>query len=467
MAYLLIDNFAAGLDTRKSPITAPPGTLRRLVNAVITPGGEIQKRRAFVPILTLTGTFGLAATENNLYAFTRNTDVTPPAFPVAGLGLIYQKIPNSSATLVQSDVDNFDGKIYLVGSDPAGGTAALKNPHYYNAIETQGSGKGYYVRSYQSKVYSVSGKNLSFSAVGDPANWTTGTGAGFINISLQDADSEFLTSLEVYYNKLAIFSSEATQIWAVDPDPLQNAFEQLLRGSGTISPRSTLQYGSGDVLYLDSSGIRSVKAKDSSNSGSVSDIGSPIDALIQTIKTSLGESYLSKAIAMLEPLVGRFWMIFPNEIYVLSYFPGPKITAWSRFTLTFTVDHAVSAGGRIFLRSGNTLYLYGGLTNTEYDNCGVEVRLPFLDNKKPGHNKIYEAFDASVKGTWRVSLATNINSEDTEEDIANLTESTWGYGRVEAIGYASHFSLRFYNNDANLCELYNCALHFQQADDEQ
>ena len=39
-------------------------------------------------------------------------------------------------------------------------------------------------------------------------------------------------------------------------------------------------------------------------------------------------------------------MIFPNQIFVLSYFPGPKITAWSRFILPFTADYAVSCGGQ-------------------------------------------------------------------------------------------------------------------------
>ncbi|HXJ71944.1 MAG TPA: hypothetical protein VNM37_03785, partial [Candidatus Dormibacteraeota bacterium] len=64
MAYIAIDNFAAGLDTRKSALTSAAGTLQRLTNATITPGGEIAKRRAFVKIATLTGTFGLAATES-------------------------------------------------------------------------------------------------------------------------------------------------------------------------------------------------------------------------------------------------------------------------------------------------------------------------------------------------------------------------------------------------------------------
>ena len=66
MPYLLISDFAGGLDTRKSALTSPAGTLQRLNDCVITPGGEIAKRKAFVQVADLTGSFGLAATESKI-----------------------------------------------------------------------------------------------------------------------------------------------------------------------------------------------------------------------------------------------------------------------------------------------------------------------------------------------------------------------------------------------------------------
>jgi hypothetical protein len=646
MAYEVVDNFAAGLDLRKSPLTAPGGTLVRLKNAVINPGGEIEKRRAFVKLGSnlLAGTFGLASTEATLYAFTRNVTTTPPALGVPGTTLKYQRLPNAAADLQQMDYDTFDGKVYFVGYQASGADAKAKNPHYYDGFETEGSGKGYYIRTYQSKVYSVSGKYLYFSAVNNPVLWnesalidavivtkldktnpatvtvaladiskfttgmkvliqgatgtgltvangiktvgtvnagigtftlnatdcstataaqTTGlsatpainvvsissanpavvtvaaadigkftnemtveifnatgtgtvnangkhqisgvgspansftlvnvntsggvalgsgiatvvhsadtarTGAGFINLSLQDSDSEFLTSLEVYYDKLAIFSSEAVQLWAVDPDPLQNAYVQLLRGTGTTAPRSTSQYGSGDVLYLDQSGVRSLRARDSSNSAAVSDIGSPIDAVINGENpaiTPIPAAELDKGIALLEPLVGRFWMVFPNKLYSLSYFPGPEITAWSEHTPGFTIDHAVACGGRIYARSGDELYVYGGVNGNQRDACGVEVRLPYLNGKKPGHNKIFEALDMSIAGTWEVYVNYNPSDPEAEELVGTFSAPTWNGGRAELSGYASHISLRFKNTDANHASISNIAIHYQLVDDEQ
>jgi hypothetical protein len=475
VAYEVVENFAAGLDNRKSPLTAPGGTLTRLTNAAVNPGGEIEKRRAFVKLGTnlLAGTFGLAATSSTLYVFGRNEVPTVPASPVPGVGLVGLQVPGLGAEATQTDYDVFDGRIYLVCYNPSGLTDVDKNPHYYAQAgtlfthPTEGAGKGYYVRTYQSKIYSVTGKYLYFSAVNDPMLWDTGTGHGYINLSLQDADSERLTSLEVYYDKLGIFSTEAIQLWAVDPDPLANAYVQLLRGTGTNAPRSTSQYGSGDVLYLDQSGVRSMKAKDSSNSAAVSDIGSPIDALIQEIHRDRGQTYFNKAIALLEPLVGRFWMVFPDIIYVLSYFPGPKITAWSKYVPGFTIDHAVACGGHLFFRAGDDLYVYGGTDGGAYDNCGVEIRLPYLNGKKPGNNKIFEAIDLSITGSWQVRVSYDFNNPDAEETIGNFAASTWNGGRAELTGNASHISLRFHNSDANPAVLSNVAVHYQVVDDEQ
>jgi hypothetical protein len=405
--------------------------------------------------------------------FGRNVDPTLPPLGVPGVTLDALKVPNAAADLQLMDSDVFDGKLYIACKQDSGADAIAKNPHYYeNPVGTmtltEGKGKGHFIRTYQSKIYAVTGKILYFSAIDNPALWDSGTGHGYINLSLQDADAERLTSVEVYYDKLAVFSSEAVQIWAVDADPAQNAFTQLLRAAGTTAPLSPLQYGSGDVLYLDQSGIRSLKARDSSNSAAVSDIGSPVDPTIQTIHNTNGQAYMDAAIALLEPSVGRFWMVFPTQILVLSYFPGPKITAWGQFTVPFTIQYAVTSGGKIFLRdTANKIYVYGGTDGVTYDNCHVEVRLPYLDAKKPGHKKLFRAIDATVSGTWRVAVSYDFNSPDAEETIATISQPTWNAGASELQGYDSHFSLRFYNDDTGPATLSNCAIHYEMADAEQ
>ena len=48
MAQFVIEDFANGLDLRRSHDTAPPGSLRVLNNCFINEGGEIEKRKAFL-----------------------------------------------------------------------------------------------------------------------------------------------------------------------------------------------------------------------------------------------------------------------------------------------------------------------------------------------------------------------------------------------------------------------------------
>ena len=71
MPYIVIEDFRAGLDQRKMPEASPPGTLQTLVNGHITRGGEIEKRRAMVPLYALPPgqTFGFAGANGVLYTF--------------------------------------------------------------------------------------------------------------------------------------------------------------------------------------------------------------------------------------------------------------------------------------------------------------------------------------------------------------------------------------------------------------
>jgi hypothetical protein len=68
--YFTITDFAAGLDLRRSSLTAPAGTLRTLTNAHVTPGGEIEKRFAFHNFKTVpANTKGLVSVNQKLYTF--------------------------------------------------------------------------------------------------------------------------------------------------------------------------------------------------------------------------------------------------------------------------------------------------------------------------------------------------------------------------------------------------------------
>lgn len=69
MAYLALNNFKAGLDTRRSELSSLPGTLLELNNAHVNQGGECEKRKAFVKSALNPGTFGMLPTETEILIF--------------------------------------------------------------------------------------------------------------------------------------------------------------------------------------------------------------------------------------------------------------------------------------------------------------------------------------------------------------------------------------------------------------
>jgi len=480
--YFEIQNFAAGMDLRKSPLTAPAGTLRVLTNAHVTAGGEIEKRAAFVKLAAKApaGSFGLASANGILYVFKQgggNTGGAPDQPGIIGLPAV------SGWTLTDIlDWDLYAGRFYVsvAATATAGGTGMY---HYYElgvppsaamAQVTTGA-YGSAVRTYKSKIHAVYGNTLKFSAVGSPDQWTNQTGppqyvgAGNIILSQEDADMDNLKGLEVYYDYLAVFSDDACQLWLINADPSQNQYKQTLRQSGTIAPKSIRQYGSGDVLFLGADGIRSLKAREQSLSAAVSDIGSPVDPAIRELYATKSTAYMSEATAMLQPFSGRYWMVFPDRIFVLSNFPNPKISAWSLYTPGFTVTDVCEANGAIYFRTDNNdLYKYGGLGAPVYDGTHIEVVTPFLGLDKPATFKRFIAIDVICTGAWNIYAAFNPDNQDAEDFLGTVTGPTLLTGQFAMMGHSTHISLRFrhipFPGDTSQATISSVMVHYEFAE---
>lgn len=101
MPYIVVENFKGGLDTRRHKLSSAPGTLTSLVNAHVTRGGEIEKRKAFQLTYTLpAGTFGLETSSGSVYVF-GSLDLASqmPA------GVIYQRLVSpDGAGVAMTDV---------------------------------------------------------------------------------------------------------------------------------------------------------------------------------------------------------------------------------------------------------------------------------------------------------------------------------------------------------------------------
>ncbi len=323
--------------------------------------------------------------------------------------------------------------------------------------------------TFKSKMHAAGGTNVNFSAVNDATAWnrdaTANAGAGFINASNQDEGAKTVTALEVYQGQLAIFARKSIQIWAIDADPDANAYLQTLRRTGTPARHSVASYGNNDVFYLDgSTGIRSIKARDSSNAAYVSDVGTAIDPFVQDYIATLTADELSGAYAAIEPKDGRYWLAVKDRIFVFSYFPGSKISAWSYYEPGFTVDAMSSDGDKLWLRSGDSIYLYGGDDGTDYpdtDELETVAELMFLSAGKPATKKTWEGFDAAVVNDWSVGILPNPNDETQEIDFGTVSRITYSDMRGKFEIPTTHIAVKMSCARAGVRRISNVAVHYE------
>ena len=331
---------------------------------------------------------------------------------------------------------------------------------YVFVVSGSAAGTGITARTFQKKLYSTTSSLLYFSDLSAPASWTSSAGGGFINMSNEAAGSEDLTAVASYQQRLAVFSRSAVQVWSMDPDPSKNAQAQVLSNIGTNSAKSVTSFGDLDVFFLADSGIRSLRARDASNAATVSDIGTAIDTLIATDILSVGSSVRDAAVGVIEPQDGRYWLAMGPKIYVFSYFPTPGISAWSTYEPGFTVSDFSVLSSRVYARSGNTIYLYGGSTNLSYDASEVDVVLPYLDGGKPAHKKSLNAMDMTCDGTWEIYTGCDINAPTVRDHVGTAVGSTWDNNSIRCSGIGTHLGVQLKSAVTGYARISNCAVHF-------
>jgi hypothetical protein len=563
MGYLVVENFGAGLDSRKSFLTTPAGALLTCKNAHITRGKEIEKRKKFATFANLpSGTFGMHAASGNIYVF-GSADLIQ-SMPD---GVNYQRLthPQDSPMTELIFSESFNGKIYaiakfasgdiyhyfdqqrvtawdtiassvagiqgvatfmsdqidaeaLFGSIASNNTIIITGPdgveftvtgsnrmsitrsqiadvgvpqktlvtitgafqseeQYYITLEIgtsykktfsitgSSSGAGRSVKTFGKKIYSTTQSLIYFSSLDDPTDWE-GIGSGFINVLNQDGGAENLTAMAVYQGKLALFSRRAVQIYQMDPDPTKNINTQTLSSIGTFAPKSVVAFGDVDVFFLSDSGVRSLRARDASNAATVADIGTAIDTLIQKEIASVQETVKNSSVGIIEPTDGRFWLAIGSKIFVFSYFTGSNVAAWSTYETGFSVEAMNYVNGRIYVRGQNAIYIYGGVSGNEYDDCEVEITLPYLDGGKPAHIKTIQAIDMGCEGTWDVFIGMDVSQPNSRDYSGTIENSTYTIGRLLHFGIGTHIGTRLVHKSAGYARLSNFAIHYTIANAE-
>jgi len=325
-------------------------------------------------------------------------------------------------------------------------------------------GKGDFAKTYRSKVYSLNGSLFEFCEINTPSRWNSNDdiGAGFINMANQDAGSEDLTSIEVYQGNLAVFSQNVIQIWSIREDDANNTHLQTLRRTGTDSPKSVVSFGDVDVFYLHSTGVRSLRARDSSNSASVNDVGTLIDPLIIEDFLTLTTQQIEDAVADIELSEGRFWLVLGGKVYVFSYFPASKISAWTWYEPGFEISDLALIGKRIYARSEDTVYLYGGDDNNTFDSSKATCWLPFATAEKPGHGKFITGVDIAAENIWDCTLLLDPNDLAQVSHVGELEDTTFNDQNSAGVGLSSHVSVKLECTQPGKATVSQAALYYNE-----
>lgn len=480
MGTINVSNFAGGMDRTRPIYALENGRLWLGENGHISRGGDFEKRKTFQPLASLAGTtFGLLSDGiANLYVY--GSAATPVGYPVAfavtGIGTLtvnYVRLQNGAANMNKVlRAEWFAGKQYVVASFSDG-----KTIHFYDAVIVADWSPGGASKptstspigdslTYKRKVYASVGSILYFSSYDFPTQWLylapPNPGAGFLNMANNLRGNELVNALAIYKDQLAVFSTNAIQLWTMNNDPTLNAPGQIITGSGTVARESVVGYGDFDVIYLSASGIRSLRAIDYGGTATVQDLGTPIDPyLFLSDPTGL---HFKDAVAVIEPLEGRLFMSIFDKTYVYSSFPGKKIAAWTIYSGTGIsyVDNFATVLTRLVSRVSDSLFIYGGLDGVTYSTSDVAtVHLPFMSMNDASGYKQITGFDAAVSGAWDVDLLFDPNDLAQKVSIGTVDNMTYNDANIGAVGYGTHISPKLTTTNTTLAAtISSVALHY-------
>jgi hypothetical protein len=269
-------------------------------------------------------------------------------------------------------------------------------------------------------------------------------------------------SLAEYGADVAIFGQRHILIYIIDVVPTGDRKRQVLHGTGTFAPHSVVPWGSSDVMYLDVNGIRSLRARDSSEQAFSADLGNLIDDLVkQKIATLTDDQKIGNVWGAVEPRSGRLWMALYDKIFILNFYPTSRIAAWTYYDATEApVDMMVTSDYSVYWRSGNDVFIYGDEDGDAYDDTEALARIPYIDAGKPATTKNWTGFDAAVLGTWTVRGSFDPTQPAALDLLATITKSTYQQQKIAVNGESPALSLEFRTTHVGPARIGNAALHY-------
>lgn len=453
MGSIRIKDFKGGLDLRRLPETTTGGTLIHAQDCRVNRGGEVEQRADFVEVYTApTGaTKGLAARADKLVLF--GTGTAPGDLPA---NFDYLQIVHPDGALIDGvrSWEIFGDEIVSVVIFFGGPTNEIyveeTRVSDVNAPPNLVSGgkNPFAVHAQHQKLFAGASTGIFFSALRDPEDWGAGAGLGdgFVDLAFETGKTEAIRAIAKYDSSTALFSPNTISLWQFGEAPEDSQPLQQFFGLGAYSAYSTISYGDGDVVFIHESGIRSLRARDSTRAPGRSDLGAPVDGLVVPLYTPLDLRARALTAAVIEPQTGDLWVAIQDTIFVFSFDEKTKVSAWSTYKPGFVVEYMVVFGNRVYLRDdGDTIYVYGsesGLYSYSSD-VNAEFWTPYLDADEPAIRKHVTDFNAVARGLWEVRIGYDPNDTDASDLLGRVYKTTYPDERLTAVGSGTHLSLRF------------------------
>jgi len=270
------------------------------------------------------------------------------------------------------------------------------------------------------KMYAVGASNATtvrFCKTGDPRDWTAVSDAGFLAAGLYAKGSDQVTAIGPFQKSgLAVFFSDNSQIWSVDANPANISLLDNIEGIGTLYHRAAGPV-SRDLFFLAQNGFRSMSLISLTDNLQDNDVGSAVDKLVKAQIVASDDP-----ISLYYPLLGQFWCINGSTVWAYTFSRTSKISAWSKFTLPFTIDDATVLNQQLYVRTGNDVYRVSdsvfkdGISNIPL----VDVQMFFQDGKKPGVLKQFTGVDTICTGQPTVSYLFAADNQVLESQAYEL-----------------------------------------------
>lgn len=331
--------------------------------------------------------------------------------------------------------------------------------------------EGHSCTVFKNKVHAVNRSILYSSALNDPSTFENDEGASppvigadAKNVADNIGGNANLYAVGRYQDALAIFARNSSQVYFVDVDPQNDSLRQTLDYTGTLAANAVVPYGDLDVFYLSSSGVRSLRAKDSSNSAYATDVGSPVDSLLQEAMRGLPRYDVERACALIEPTTGRFMLALGDTVYVYSWYPAAKVQAWSTYKPGFVITAMTIFNNQVYVRSGDELYLYGGRSGREYDSSPVTVETPYMGFSDEGAWKMIKGFSLAAEGTWTLTYKPDPADEAAETQPSVASGVTYNGPHFLSQVRTTHLAVRLTNEEPGRTRLLQMSFYFERGE---